>query len=67
MGIAVADILRSQPSEFEGLLYMMLRVDAGGVVPLYIGRAGRHGKNNVLVSANLEAIGRTRCDAAAKG
>ena len=35
----------------------MLRLDRqGGVVPIYIGRAGRYGKSGTLVSANLEGI-----------
>lgn len=57
IGSGVTDILRARPEELEGLLYMMLRLDGDGrVVPLYIGRAGRHGKNGAPVSANLSAI-----------
>ena len=57
VGHAAAELLASPPQDAEGLLYLMLRLDRqGGVVPLYIGRAGRHGKNGTLVSANLEGI-----------
>ena len=57
VGQAAAEVLAAPPQDAEGLLYLMLRLDhQGGVVPIYIGRAGRHGKNGTLVSANLEGI-----------
>ena len=57
VGQAAAEVLAAPPQDAEGLLYLMLRLDhQGGVVPIYIGRAGRHGKNGALVSANLEGI-----------
>ncbi|MDN3563315.1 hypothetical protein QWZ14_02860 [Paeniroseomonas aquatica] len=60
IGGVVADILRAQPKDLEGLLYLMLRLDGNGdVVPLYIGRAGRHSKNGTVVSANLKSISQT--------
>lgn len=41
--------------EIEGVLYMMIRLDAGQVTPLYIGRTGMFGVNGGL-SANLKGI-----------
>lgn len=49
-------VLGSVPGEAEGVLYLMHRLDAAGrVVPLYVGKAGRYGRNGG-VSANLAAI-----------
>ncbi len=60
IGGAVADILRARPTDLGGLLYLLLRLDGNGnVVPLYIGRAGRHGKNGTVVSVNLRSISQT--------
>lgn len=61
IGRSVAKILASSPETCEGLLYLMHRLDdQGEVIPLYVGRAGRHGKNGTLVSANLKGIERTQ-------
>ncbi|WP_162820354.1 hypothetical protein [Microvirga calopogonii] len=61
IGMAVEQVLAAPPDDAEGLLYMMLRLDEqGGVIPLYVGRAGRHGKNGSPLSANLKGIQRTR-------
>lgn len=44
----------------EGLLYMMHWREAGRVIPLYIGRAGKYGKGGGNISANLLKIKRDR-------
>jgi hypothetical protein len=60
VGRATAAVHAASPQDAEGLLYLMFRLDEqGGIVPLYVGRAGRHGKNGTLVSANLRGIGPT--------
>lgn len=52
----VERVLAAEPGEAEGVLYLMHRLDdAGRVVPLYVGRAGRVGRNGG-VSANLVKI-----------
>ena len=52
----VDQILASAPGEAEGVLYMMYVLDAAGrVVPLYVGKAGRHGRTGGM-SANLHSI-----------
>ena len=52
----VDQVLGSASGEAEGVLYLMHRLDAAGrVVPLYVGKAGRYGRNGG-VSANLAAI-----------
>jgi hypothetical protein len=64
IGTSVKSILAVPPSTYEGMLYLMLRLDSHGrVIPLYVGRAGRHGKNGTLVSANLKGIPQVRSGA----
>lgn len=48
-------------SPFEGILYLMFWPGDGGLVePLYIGRAGRYGRGDGNVSANLKNIATDR-------
>jgi hypothetical protein len=55
----VQTVLSMPVSQAEGVLYMMHRLDADGrVIPLYIGKAGRHGRSGAAVSANLKNIER---------
>ena len=50
-------VLGANPSDAEGLIYMMHRLDERGrVVPLYVGKAGRHGRSGAAVSANIASI-----------
>ncbi len=52
----VEKVLASAPGEAEGVLYLMHRLDeAGRVVPLYVGKAGRYGRTGG-VSVNLAGI-----------
>lgn len=56
MVIGTVERILSTPSA-EGMLYMMYRLlEDGSVVPLYIGKAGRHGRSGALISANLASI-----------
>ena len=41
---------------YDGLIYMMLVEEPGGVVPLYIGKAETIGKGEGNLSANIEGI-----------
>jgi len=55
----VQAVLSAPASKCEGIFYMMHRIDPEGrVVPLYIGKAGRHGRLGAAVSANLANIER---------
>jgi hypothetical protein len=57
VGHAAAQLLTAPPQEAEGLLYLMLRLDhQGRVVPLYVGRAGRHGRGVSFRSWRLSWI-----------
>jgi hypothetical protein len=50
-------VVLSPESRSEGILYMMHRLDeAGQVIPLYVGKAGRYGRSGAPISANLENI-----------
>lgn len=54
---AVDAVLSAKASSAEGLIYMMHRIDEQGrVVPLYVGKAGRHGRSGAAVSANIASI-----------
>ena len=54
---AVDAVLAAERPDAEGLLYMMHRLDERGrVVPLYVGKAGRHGRSGAAVSANIVSI-----------
>lgn len=38
---------------FDGLIYLMYRLDDGNVRPLYVGKAGKYGRGGEGLSANL--------------
>jgi len=46
----------NETEEYEGLLYMMFWEDNGKVLPLYIGKAEKYGKNEKNLSANLKGV-----------
>ncbi|MFC4170284.1 hypothetical protein [Teichococcus aestuarii] len=53
----VEALLAATPGDAEGLLYVMHYLSAQDcVVPLYIGKAGRHGRAGTVVSANVMTI-----------
>lgn len=41
---------------YDGLIYMMYWLDDGEVVPLYIGKAGKYGRDGEGLSANLRGL-----------
>jgi hypothetical protein len=58
MVVEIVDaVLGAKPLDAEGLMYVMHYLDQQGrVVPLYIGKAGRHGRSGAVVSANVASI-----------
>ena len=59
MVTTVQSILSDDTGNIEGVLYMMHRLDEHQkITPLYIGKAGRHGRSGAAVSANLKNIDR---------
>jgi hypothetical protein len=54
---AVGAVLAAKPPEAEGPIHMMHRPDERGrVVPLHVGKAGRHGRSGAAVSADIAAV-----------
>jgi hypothetical protein len=45
---------------FDGLIYLMYWLEGGDVVPLYVGKAGKYGRDGDGLSANLRGLRRTR-------
>jgi len=41
---------------YDGLIYLMYWLEDGQVVPLYIGKAGKYGRNGESLSSNLEDL-----------
>jgi len=41
---------------YEGLIYLMFWVEDGHVVPLYVGKAGKYGRDGEGLSANLRGL-----------
>ena len=41
---------------YDGLIYMMYWLEEGEVVPLYIGKAGKYGRDGESLSSNLEDL-----------
>ena len=56
---AIADFQENR-SSIDGLIYMMLRIENGEVIPLYIGKAGTVGKTPGQLSANMSNIERDK-------
>ena len=54
------DDLKEGRGSIDGLIYLMLRVDRGAVVPLYIGKAGTVGKTAGKLSANMVNLTRDK-------
>ena len=52
----VNDDFYSGKEHFEGLIYMMYRFSNNNVVPLYIGKSEKYGKNGRNLSANIKKI-----------
>ena len=41
---------------YDGLIYLMYWIDGGEIVPLYVGKAGKYGRDNESLSANLKDL-----------
>ena len=41
---------------YDGLIYLMYWLDDGEVIPLYVGKAGKYGRDGESLSANLEDL-----------
>jgi hypothetical protein len=41
---------------YDGLIYLMYWLDEGDVVPLYVGKAGKYGRDGEGLSANLQGL-----------
>jgi hypothetical protein len=41
---------------YDGLIYLMYWLEDGDVVPLYVGKAGKYGRDGERLSANLEDL-----------
>lgn len=41
---------------YDGLIYLMYWMDKGDVVPLYVGKAGKYGRDGEGLSANLNGL-----------
>jgi hypothetical protein len=52
----VLDDFNAGSEQYEGLIYMMYRVDDGQIVPLYIGKSEKYGKKGRNLSVNIEKI-----------
>ncbi len=59
-GLVIGEVRKvlAEGSRFEGILYLMLWLDGRRVLPLYVGRAGKFGRGDGNVSANLLNIER---------
>jgi hypothetical protein len=53
-GSKVVDDYHGDDDTYEGLIYMMYRLDEENLIPLYIGKAGKYGKDGERLSANLK-------------
>ena len=51
----VADY-ESGGEEYDGIIYMMLRMNGEEVVPLYVGKSEKYGKNDGNLSENIKGI-----------
>jgi hypothetical protein len=41
---------------YDGLIYLMYKLDGNSVTPLYVGKAGKYGKDGESLSANLKGL-----------
>ena len=56
LGRILVDEHRNQAVQHEGILYIMLTRDSGGLVPRYIGKAEIYGKGDNNLSANISDL-----------
>lgn len=51
---------KNKTSEYDGLIYMMYRVNDNSVIPLYIGKSEKFGRNDNNLSANIKNIAKNK-------
>ena len=56
----VLDDFSTGLEQYEGLIYMMYRIDSGQITPLYIGKSEKYGKKGNNLSVNIEKIERNK-------
>ena len=55
-GMKVIEDWNTTDDTYDGLLYLMYHVRDGEVVPLYVGKAGKYGKDGERLSANIKDV-----------
>lgn len=55
-GYKVVDDWRGSDDTYEGVIYLMYTVEGDEIIPRYIGRAGKYGRDDERLSANLKSI-----------
>ena len=55
-GCKVIDDWTTTDDKYDGLIYLMYWIEDGDVVPLYVGKAGKYGRDGERLSANLEDL-----------
>lgn len=55
-GRKVIDDWAHSHDTYHGLIYLMYWIENGSIVPLYIGKAGKYGRDNEKLSANLQSL-----------
>lgn len=55
-GWKVVDDWKGSDDTYEGLIYMMYTLDGEEIIPRYIGKAGKYGRDGKGLSANLKSI-----------
>jgi hypothetical protein len=56
----VLDDFSTGSEQYEGLIYMMYRLQNGQIVPLYIGKSEKYGKKGGNLSVNIKRIERNK-------
>jgi hypothetical protein len=56
----VIDDYAAQRDQFDGLIYIMYKLSGDEIVPLYIGKSEKFGKNGGNLSANIKNIDRNK-------
>lgn len=55
-GAKVVDDWKDSDDTYEGLIYMMYTLDRATLIPRYVGKAGKYGRDGEGLSANLRNI-----------
>lgn len=55
-GRKVINDWKTTDDTYDGLIYLMYWLDEGDIVPLYVGKAGKYGRDGEGLSANLQGL-----------